>query len=286
MAEYLIQDTTLTAIADAIRNKSGKTDEIFVSDMPIEIAAIETGIELNFDVVGGTMQPTNPIENMIWVNTSTSITGWYFTAEQPENMTEGEVWFPIGTASNMEFNVLKENNITVCPLDAQQYIGGTLVDVTAMSYQSGEWIDWINTMYLYNAGNKCEDITGGWTEVKGSHGYVTWNSTSFNITYTNVSPGRYAHIYTKNKINVSNYKTLTVEVTSNTSDNAVYAGLCQSVYTGSDAVTSHFAAYKSISNSSNPQVVTIDISGLTEGSYYFEFTAFYGNVTVSKIYLD
>lgn len=40
MAEYLIQDTTLTAIADAIRSKTGKTDAIPVPDMPTEIASI------------------------------------------------------------------------------------------------------------------------------------------------------------------------------------------------------------------------------------------------------
>ena len=43
MAEYLIQDSTIQAIADAVRNKTGKTDAIFVSDIPNEIASIQTG---------------------------------------------------------------------------------------------------------------------------------------------------------------------------------------------------------------------------------------------------
>lgn len=43
MAEYLIQDGTIQAIADAVRNKTGKTDAIFVSDIPNEIASIQTG---------------------------------------------------------------------------------------------------------------------------------------------------------------------------------------------------------------------------------------------------
>lgn len=43
MAEYLIQDTTLTAIADAIRAKTGGTDPIDPADMATEINCIETG---------------------------------------------------------------------------------------------------------------------------------------------------------------------------------------------------------------------------------------------------
>lgn len=44
MAEYLIQDTTLTAIGNAIRAKTETTDLIPVPDIPEKIAAIETGI--------------------------------------------------------------------------------------------------------------------------------------------------------------------------------------------------------------------------------------------------
>lgn len=43
MAEYLIQDTTLSEIADAIRGKTGKTDSIAVSGMADEIASITGG---------------------------------------------------------------------------------------------------------------------------------------------------------------------------------------------------------------------------------------------------
>lgn len=43
MAEYLIQDTTLTGIADAIRAKTGKTDTMTAADMAAEIAGIEAG---------------------------------------------------------------------------------------------------------------------------------------------------------------------------------------------------------------------------------------------------
>ena len=43
MAEYLIQDTTLTGIADAIREKTGGTDPVSVSDMAAQIEGIQAG---------------------------------------------------------------------------------------------------------------------------------------------------------------------------------------------------------------------------------------------------
>lgn len=43
MAQYLIEDTTLTAIGDAIREKEGSTEVIPVPDMAARIGAITTG---------------------------------------------------------------------------------------------------------------------------------------------------------------------------------------------------------------------------------------------------
>ena len=83
MAEYLIKDTTLVNIADAVRTKTGKTDAILVSDIASKILNIPTGVELNFEVVGGTTEPVNPVENTIWINTDTEITNWFFSPSNP-----------------------------------------------------------------------------------------------------------------------------------------------------------------------------------------------------------
>lgn len=45
MAEYLVQDTSLTAIADAIRAKDGSADKLTLAQMPEKIAAIQTGTD-------------------------------------------------------------------------------------------------------------------------------------------------------------------------------------------------------------------------------------------------
>ena len=119
------------------------------------------GVGLNFQVVGGTTQPTSPKENTIWVNTSTEITGYAFSATQPENPINGMVWITIAASSVAEFNALKKNSIQVYPLRASQYISDAWTQVTATSYQSGEWVGWI--LYLYQPGNEFSTVTGGWT---------------------------------------------------------------------------------------------------------------------------
>lgn len=55
MSKYVITDTTLSNIADAIRAKTGKTDTITPEQMPTEIAGITTGVDVtlidNIDIV-------------------------------------------------------------------------------------------------------------------------------------------------------------------------------------------------------------------------------------------
>lgn len=43
MSKYVIENTTLTAIGDAIRDKAGTTELIKVSELPTAIANIPTG---------------------------------------------------------------------------------------------------------------------------------------------------------------------------------------------------------------------------------------------------
>lgn len=103
------------------------------------------GAPLNFKVVGGTTQPANPTENMIWVNTSETITDWVFSATQP-TAASGRVWITIGTSSTVEFNALKKNGIQVYPISAKQYVSGALVGKNAMSYQGGAWKSWLEVI--------------------------------------------------------------------------------------------------------------------------------------------
>lgn len=106
------------------------------------------GVQLNFEVVGGLEQPTNPTENMIWVNTDVAISGYTFSNSEPIAAGNGKVWIRTGTISNVTFDVVE--NVKVYPISAQQYISNVWVDVTVKSYQNGAWCDWWRWDDLFN----------------------------------------------------------------------------------------------------------------------------------------
>lgn len=125
-------------IAAAIREKNGEETMYKPSEMAAAIADISTGAALNFEVVGGTTEPTNPKENTIWINTDTEITGWVFDSAEPTSPAKGMVWFTIGTIGT-GFNALTENGLHVYPNVCYQYTGSAWVLVEAMLYQAGSW---------------------------------------------------------------------------------------------------------------------------------------------------
>ena len=176
---------------------------------------------LNFKVVPGMTQPGTATEYTIWVKTE-RINNYYFSATQPENMADYDVWITTGTSSPVAFNALKKNGIQVYPLSAKQYISGALVNVTAKSWQGGEWVDWIPEGYLYYEGNQCVAFTGGWStdgvSITSSDVVVPAILNDDHILIgqtTAASKNSYALVFTNNKVAiVSEAKTLYVDVTA------------------------------------------------------------------------
>lgn len=124
-------------------------------------AGAGSGAGLNFKIVGGTTQPISGSENTIWINTDTEITSWVFSSTEPENPAEGMVWICTANSSSVDFNALKNNTLEVYPMSAEQYIGGTWIGTPMKLYQGGAWESpWDG--YVYNTGDECFDVTGGW----------------------------------------------------------------------------------------------------------------------------
>lgn len=161
MNEYLIQKETLTGLADAIRGKNGETTLYKPSEM---VNAIRKLPSLNFEIVGGTTQPTSPTENMIWINTDTEITGWGFGAmeNRPTSSEDGTVFFTTKRYAIISFNSLKENSSFIYPDVAYQYISGAWEAKNVMIYQNGVWVD-IKNGRLFVDGEQYTAVTGGWT---------------------------------------------------------------------------------------------------------------------------
>lgn len=139
-----------------------------MSDVALEGFGGGGGASLNFKVkdyaTEELLMAATGKDNEIGIITSTPMTGWHFAAEQPE-MQPGEVWISTGTASPVAFDALKKNTVMVYPISAKQMQNGTLVDVTAKSWQNGHWVEWIQELVVLENGTL---YIGQWNKGSGS----------------------------------------------------------------------------------------------------------------------
>lgn len=240
----------------------------------LEKSAVD-GAGVNFKVVGGVTQPTDPSENTIWVNTSVDISGWVFSASELAEPVEGLAWLETGAYSNVEFNALKKGDIRVYPLAAKQYVSGAWVEKSALSYQNGTWVAWLRREILYEPGNENIPVTGGWTYT--SKGYssdastpgtptITRGISSLTVQMPNVSG---AIIHPVNKIDLTEYSTVVFD--GIISGATAYASLCNL------RVWSEFGNYSSVGYSASVTIqknvdgeVSLDVSELS-GKFYIGF---------------
>ena len=229
------------------------------------------GFELT--VYGGTTRPEKASHNAIWINTDKEITSHILSATEPANPVEGMAWITIANSGSIKVaSPVGGDWITVYPISAKQYIGGAWVDKTAKSYQYGEWVNWI--VYLYNLGNQCTDITGGWNATGWSNDdseitekLAPFNSDHIKLYYDN-SSGYVVYLAgTTNKIDLSGFSSLecTVERTSGAGMNvSVYSS--KSGYYNRDYVASLEIDYTKCTVGET-YTFSLDISNLT-GEYY------------------
>lgn len=185
--EYAVNKSDLTSVADAIRIK-GETSEqlVFPADFVTAIQEIKGGAELNFEVVGGATEPSDPKENTIWVETETEIAGWAFSVEEPDSPEPGMVWINVSLSSIAAFNALKENGLQVYPLAVYQYIDDEWSFKPTRIFQSEEWVLlWQGE--LYTPGDEWEAITGGWA----ADGYSVIFSGTSGTVYTGTKTESY-----------------------------------------------------------------------------------------------
>lgn len=165
---------------------------------------------LNFAVIGGLTQPTSPKENTIWVKTETNISSWVFSPTEPTNPEGGTVFFKTDKTSSVGFNALRKNEIAVLPTAAQQYIGGQWKNVEAHAYIGGTWVQFSwPRVYLYNRGDSCNAITGGWRSDNGSSWLATGTyniNDNGNIYLKGNKSGLWVH--TINAVDITAFKTL------------------------------------------------------------------------------
>lgn len=219
------------------------------------------GALLNFNVVGGTAEPAYPRENTIWLNTDHKINGYSFSATQPENMAEGEVWFFSGKFSSVAFSATKKNPVMVYPISAKQKIDGVLVDVTAKSWQHGKWVDWWQGE-LYKDGKLYNVLADGFETVGST---VVEYKDGYFIYY---NPSEIGVIASPEKVDTTGYTTISIigglNYTSSASQN-FKAGLATAKNANS------FVSFVQIPNGATGKELSITIPP-DGGEYYLVFT--------------
>lgn len=239
------------------------------------------GAPLNFKVVGGTTQPSNPGENTIWVNTGTEVTGWVFAADQPESPSAGLVWIRTGLSSAIAFNALKKNAIQVYPICAKQYTSGAWTDVTAKSFQGGVWVDWAT--YLFRDGDQMTELTNGWT-FKTESGSITGSVSGNAIVFTrNGTEGQRASAFTGKTIDVTNFSKLCADVVIESFGEATDQGLTLGLTSTNTSYNPTFVASQKESSVVS-KTIQLDISSVS-GSYYVALYSRAAAASITGIYL-
>lgn len=237
----------------------------------------EGGGGLNFKVVAGLTQPGSATENTIWVMTD-KISGWIFSAVQPEAPEEGMVWFSTGTSSLVEFNALKKNAIQVYPILAKQYVGGVWVDVSANNYRDGEWVPWWNGV-LYDNGDQYTGITGGWVATHNdAENYIEFASDSIKFKDSDETTSSCA-VYTSKTVDISDYTTLRMvcDIAKN------YQAIAFGIAASNGAADPAFTSFKSPS-ANGSYTLDLDISAQS-GEFYIAVTGKYSVFSIYKIQL-
>ena len=152
---------------------------------------------LNFKVVGGTTQPTNPSENTIWVNTDVAIGEWQMVYNEPttrgsgSDLVAGDIWITNDNFGDISFNPLRKNNIDASIHTIKQWNGASWEGKEAYIFQSSEWTLIPSILRVFPSELACNDEN--W--IKGSKA-GTFAMCSTSIYLYGHSDGSYRRLKT------------------------------------------------------------------------------------------
>lgn len=312
MAKYLINEESLVGIADKTRALTSRSDDLTIAEI-IEVIDLEKtyldatlaaladkGVEvpegttnagladlivgintsgksgsLNFEIIGGTTEPTNPSENMIWINTDAEITCWIFDLTQPTSPTEGMVWIHTGTDDLGVFNAATDGNaLYVYPISAQHYISGEWVEKTVKAYRNGEWKAWLEDLWLIKLGSLQQSLARAYADSEKGFLYRGTNSTTGVYEFM-VDEAGY-HYIAFGPIDLTNYSTLIVTGSGEYGYISV-SELCQHGQHGSVASVGIYSD-STVTNS-------LDISSLVGNHYIMCNTTYIKPLRIANLYL-
>lgn len=236
---------------------------------------------LNLKVVGGTTQPANPRENTIWINTGTTITGYFLSPTQPNTQIEGLVWLKTEN-SGVEINVGKKNSIVLYLSTAKLYTGGKWISVNGFAYVNAVWNQFAKEgiMVFDRTQQEYADINKNILAVRDEE-YMSRKDADPYIQMTISGSSTITRGYQwKNPVDVTNYNTMEVVGYSTKATNE--AGLSPNLNNSRNEIVS--AASQTFGTERS--TMKIDISSLTGNMYVgFSLKKSGGSIYVESVYL-
>ena len=134
------------------------------------------GSGIAIKIKGGTTAPANPTENLVWVNTSETITKTIVSYDEPESPTAGTVWIKPADNGNNTVSLSRRDTVVLRVGVVSQYISSAWVGKDTHVYVSGSWVpiqEWV-----YNNGTKYSEFTpqtgsnGMYSDESATNGYL------------------------------------------------------------------------------------------------------------------
>ena len=249
------------------------------------------GMPLNFKVKAYASEselPATAAENTIAVITTTAISGYQFSSEQPSSPVNGFVWIQTSTSSTNAFDATKKNPIVVYPTAAKQYVSGNWVTKTAKSYINGKWNAWVR--YLYEKG--VQNVA--WKPKTELYNVSGWDclEPDFNSTNIYLQGGSSENdtcvcgVVTSAKVSLAGFTKLTVKLSAMENISDLSTLYVQITSRQDDTWDANFAvAFTEATESSSTSVIELPFN--TSGSYYISiFTMRRATATITEVYLS
>lgn len=234
-------------------------------------------------------------KNTIAVISEIPVSYAYVQATRPENPTEGAVWIKSKGGEDITLRS-PSAGVDIGIEFVRQYNGTEWVNVAAYAHNGTEWYAVsVARLYLYDRGTDVTEATGGWEKDENGGMTLTFGTDSAVLKITR-DADRYATAYTKNKIDVSQFSSLYMVVTSakgRENKGSLYLGLTENVYTGgtgSELLNSFKAGTeRNVAPDKNNTItaeteIVVDISNV-QGEYMVQFGASIADATVVEIYM-
>lgn len=236
--------------------------------------------------------PSTAKENSIAAITTAGSASWVFSFIEPSDTNI--IWFKIGTESTISFNMLKKNAIYIYPISCNVHNGDKWHTIDSWIYKSSGWVKFselVTATYLYQPGDTCDELTGGYKLVGITNDAPTidYGETSMTINaarHPQVGSYKKSIAYTTNKIDLTDLSTLTMEGTVNGLEGVGYESARMCVWKNTPGYDNYAKAYKLV-NGSEPVIIDVsDLSGEHYIGFAFESTHVRIYITVNELRLE